>query len=48
LLYDRPLDNFRKHCIWRIFVPYFINVKGLSRKGGNCYPLKTLGEMVRA
>ena len=31
LLYDRPLDNFSKHCIWRIFVPYFINVKGLPR-----------------
>jgi hypothetical protein len=30
-LLDRPLDDFRKYCIWRIFVPYFINVKGLSR-----------------
>lgn len=30
-LLDKPLDNFRKFCIWRVFVPYFINVKGLSR-----------------
>lgn len=30
-LLDKPLDNFRKYCIWRVFVPYFINVKGLSR-----------------
>jgi hypothetical protein len=30
-LLDRPLDDFRKYCIWRVFVPYFINVRGLSR-----------------
>jgi hypothetical protein len=30
-LLDTPLDNFRKYCIWRILVPYFINVRGLSR-----------------
>jgi hypothetical protein len=30
-LLDKPLTDFRKYCIWRIFVPYFINVKGLSR-----------------
>jgi hypothetical protein len=30
-LLDKPLDNFRKYCIWRVFAPYFINVKGLSR-----------------
>jgi hypothetical protein len=30
-LLDRPLDDFRKYCIWRVFVPYYINVKGLSR-----------------
>jgi hypothetical protein len=29
-LLDKPLDDFRKYCIWRVFVPYFINVKGLS------------------
>jgi len=29
-LFNKPLDNFRKYCIWRIFVPYFINVKKLS------------------
>jgi hypothetical protein len=30
-LLDKPLDDFRKYCIWRVFVPYFINVRGLSR-----------------
>jgi Primase X len=25
------LEDFRKYCIWRVPVPYFINVKGLSR-----------------
>ena len=30
-LLDKPLDNFRKYCIWRVFAPYFINVRGLSR-----------------
>jgi hypothetical protein len=30
-LVDKPLTDFRKYCIWRVFVPYFINVKGLSR-----------------
>jgi hypothetical protein len=30
-LLNKPLDNFRKFCIWKIFVPYFINVKRLSR-----------------
>jgi hypothetical protein len=30
-LHDKPLDDFRKYCIWRVFVPYFINIKGLSR-----------------
>ena len=30
-LLDNPLDNFRKYCIWRVFAPYFINVRGLSR-----------------
>ena len=29
-LRDKPLDNFRKYCIWRVFAPYFINVKRLS------------------
>jgi hypothetical protein len=23
--------DFRKYCIWRILVPYYINVKGLSK-----------------
>lgn len=30
-LYMKPLDDFRKYCTWRIFIPYFINVKKLSR-----------------
>jgi hypothetical protein len=25
-LLDKPLDDFRKYCIWRIFAPYFIDV----------------------
>src|SRR5215831_13489101 len=25
LLYRKPLNDFRKFCIWRVFVPYFIN-----------------------
>jgi hypothetical protein len=29
-LHDKPLDDFRKYCIWRVFAPYFINIKGLS------------------
>jgi hypothetical protein len=29
-LFNKPLDNFRKLCIWKIFVPYFVNVKRLS------------------
>jgi hypothetical protein len=23
-LFNKPLDDFRKFCIWKIFVPYFI------------------------
>jgi len=30
-LHDKPLDDFRKYCIWRVFAPYLINVRGLSR-----------------
>ena len=30
-LLDKPLDDFRKYCIWRVFAPYLINVRGLSR-----------------
>jgi non-catalytic primase subunit PriX-like protein len=30
-LYKKSLDDFRKYCTWRIFIPYFINVKKLSR-----------------
>ena len=30
-LHDKPLDDFRKYCIWRVFAPYFINIKGLAR-----------------
>ncbi|MGC2684771.1 MAG: hypothetical protein WA323_23155 [Candidatus Nitrosopolaris sp.] len=30
-LLDKPLDDHRKYCIWRVFAPYFINVRGLPR-----------------
>ena len=30
-LLDKPLEDFRKYCIWRVFVPSYINVKGLSK-----------------
>src|SRR5262249_14277290 len=30
-LHDKPLDDFRKYCIWRVFAPYLINVRGLTR-----------------
>jgi hypothetical protein len=33
-LLNKPLDDFRKFCIWKIFVPYFINVKRLPRLEG--------------
>jgi DNA replicative helicase MCM subunit Mcm2 (Cdc46/Mcm family) len=26
-----PLHNFRKYCIWRILVPYLINIKGVAQ-----------------
>jgi len=29
LLYRKPLNDFRKFCIWRVFVPYFINIRRL-------------------
>jgi hypothetical protein len=29
-LEQTPLPEHRKYCIWRIFAPYFINMKGLS------------------
>jgi hypothetical protein len=29
-LFDKPISNFRKLCIWKIFVPYYINIKKLS------------------
>jgi len=30
-LYRKSLDDFRKYCTWRIFTPYFMNVRTLSR-----------------
>jgi hypothetical protein len=30
-LLDKPLDDSRKYCIWRVFAPYLINVRGLSK-----------------
>jgi hypothetical protein len=31
-LFDKPLGDFRKLCIWRIFIPYFINIRKLPRQ----------------
>jgi len=28
-LFNKPLDDFRKFCIRKIFVPYFVNVRRL-------------------
>lgn len=30
-LYTKSLNDFRKYCTWRIFTPYFMNVRILSR-----------------
>jgi hypothetical protein len=30
-LYRKPLNDFRKFCIWRIFAPYFINIRRLHQ-----------------
>jgi hypothetical protein len=30
-LYNKSLDDCRYYCIWRIFVPYFINIRMLSQ-----------------
>ena len=30
-LYHKPIDDCRYYCIWRIFVPYFINNRMLSQ-----------------
>jgi len=30
-LYRKPLNDFRKFCIWRIFAPYFINIRRLPQ-----------------
>jgi hypothetical protein len=30
-LLSKPLDTNRYYCVWRILVPYLINVRGLSR-----------------
>ncbi len=29
-LLNRPLDEFRKYCIWRIFIPYLVNIRRLA------------------
>jgi hypothetical protein len=31
-LLNKPLDDYRKFCIWRVLCPYLINVKVLSRE----------------
>jgi hypothetical protein len=30
-IYKKPLNDFRRYCIWRIFVPYFINIRRLGQ-----------------
>lgn len=30
-LINKPINKHRNYCVWRILVPYYINVKGLSR-----------------
>jgi hypothetical protein len=30
-LYRKPLCHFRNYCIWRVFAPYFINIRRLSQ-----------------
>ena len=30
-LINKPIDDYRNYCVWKILVPYCINVKGLSR-----------------
>jgi hypothetical protein len=51
-LLDKPLGDHRYYCIWRILVPYLINVKGASRHDtfetimswlDKCNSLKRLG-----
>ncbi len=29
-LLDIPLDDFRHYCLWRILIPYLVNVKGVD------------------
>ena len=31
-LLQTPLQDYRKYCIWRIFVPYLLNVRRLSEQ----------------
>jgi hypothetical protein len=31
LLYHKALCDFRRFCIWRVFAPYFINIRRLSQ-----------------
>ncbi len=30
-LINKPIDDYRNYCVWKIFVPYYINVKRLSK-----------------
>src|SRR5215469_3537761 len=30
-LYTKSLDDYREFCVWRIFAPYFINIRRLSQ-----------------
>jgi hypothetical protein len=31
-LLEKPIDNYRYFCVWRILVPYLINIRKLSRQ----------------
>jgi hypothetical protein len=55
-LLNKPLDSNRYYCVWRILVPYLINVRGLSREEalkiilnwlGKCNSVKRLSFNVR-
>jgi len=43
-LLNKPLDSNRYYCVWRILVPYLINVRGLSREEALKIILNWLGK----
>jgi hypothetical protein len=30
-LINKPINDYRNYCVWKILVPYYINIKGLSK-----------------